>query len=156
MLKKLSLLLCTILTSISLMACGAETPKTSSDFENLANSKNLVIEYAVEEGAEELYDYNGFAYDENLVYQVCFYDLNTPDLAKKLFNNIENALINDGIEDIANIKTHTSIANTASFSYGYGNVYYYGKRIDDTVIFAFTQSDGGKNLIKDFVEEFGY
>ena len=142
-----------LLSTMILTGClQGNEPIDATTFTNLAKTKNLEIEDIKETITAYDMDAALLAYNENDTYQIEFYDFEKDNIANNEFNSQINR-IKDSYA--TGSTTSSSIGGTSTFTYKVGNEYYAIVRVDDTMVYAYSD-EKEVDLINEFLKEIGY
>lgn len=150
-LKKLSLFLLVILLCVSLVGCGEKVAKTPEEFNDFMESKDfsvadstLFVQTVVT--AETALT----ALNDN--YEIDFYELDCNETSKEFYNLNKEAFLN---EESSNTTTEITGSNFDYFDMTNDSGFRMTSRIDNTVIYCYTEAEYKDEVIK-LVKELGY
>ncbi len=150
-LKKLSLLLIVILLCVSLVGCGEKVAKTPEEFNDFMESKDFTVADSTL-FAQTVVTSKTVLTALNDNYVIEFYELNCNDTSKEFYNLNKEAFLS---EESSNTTTEITGSNFDYFDMTNDSGFRMTSRIDNTVIYCYTEAEYKDEVIK-LVKEFGY
>lgn len=137
-----------------LTGCGTKEPITADDFKTKMEDKGYVVidpmhitEYTPE--IERVYT----AQNKNNSYEIIYYQIDSDDNAKKIYNGIKNDY--EKLKTGAVLETNVDLKNNNKYTLQNDGQYKVVSRIDNTIIYL-DVADSHKNEVKDILKYLGY
>ncbi len=150
-LKKLSLFLLVILLCVSLVGCGEKVAKTPEEFNDFMESKDFTVADSTL-FAQTVVTAKTVLTALNDNYEIEFYELNCIETSKEFYNLNKEAFLS---EESSNTTTEITGSNFDYFDMTNDSGFRMTSRIDNTVIYCYTEVEYKDEVIK-LVKEFGY
>lgn len=149
--KKLSLFLLVILLCVSLVGCGEKVAKTPEEFNDFMESKDFTVADSTL-FAQTVVTAKTVLTALNDNYEIDFYELNCEETSKEFYNLNKEAFKS---EDSSNFSTEVNGSNFDYFEMANDSGFRLTSRIDNTVLYCYTEVEYKDEIIK-LVKELGY
>ena len=149
--KKLSLFLLVLLLCVSLVGCGEKVAKTPEEFNDFMESKDFTVADSTL-FSQTVVTAKTVLTALNDNYEIDFYELNCEETSKEFYNLNKEAFKS---EDSSNFSTEVNGFNFDYFEMANDSGFRLTSRIDNTVLYCYTEVEYKDEIIK-LVKELDY